>query len=140
MFTCMVCISSSFQNAWKAKCEAEAHRQSVASMYKAEGNENKRKWLYECSDDATDNVESNRLLRAWLCHKINFSWYINRSRNFVFTYWLGMSTEEAGKVTDHQMMHLILQNRIQLQFYHSYHNHWLNTKNTLFLTLLMTKI
>lgn len=112
----LVCISWSFQNAQKAKRKAEARKQSVASMYEAEKKKRKQKEviIQESSDDATDDIESDRdsiIESSVVSEEKTFSDTTTEADMLSSRTDSESSTEEADEVIDHQAMHLMQRTR-----------------------------
>ena len=112
----MYAISWSFQNAQKAKRKAEARKQSVASMYEAEKKKRKQKEviIQESSDDATDDIESDRdsiIESSVVSEEKTFSDTTTEAEMLSSRTDSESSTEEADEVIDHQAMHLMQRTR-----------------------------
>ena len=105
-----------FQNAQKAKRKAEARKQSVASMYEAEKKRRKQKEviIQESSDDATDDIESDRdsvIESSIVSEEKTFSETTTEAEMLSSHTDSESSTEEADEVIDHQSSHLMQRTR-----------------------------
>jgi len=105
-----------FQNAQKAKRKAEARKQSVASMYEAEKKRRKQKEviIQESSDDATDEIESDRdsvIESSVVSEEKTFSEITTEAEMLSSHTDSESSTEEADEVIDHQSTHLMPRTR-----------------------------
>ena len=105
-----------FQNAQKAKRKAEARKQSVASMYEAEKKRRKQKEvvIQESSDDATDDIESDRdsiIESSVVSEEKTFSDTTTEAEMLSSHTDSESSTEEADEVIDHQATHAMQRTR-----------------------------
>lgn len=113
---CILIFCCLFQNAQKAKRKAEARKQSVASMYEAEKKRRKQKEviIQESSDDATDDIESDRdsvIESSIVSEEKTFSETTTEAEMLSSHTDSESSTEEADEVIDHQSSHLMQRTR-----------------------------
>ena len=116
IYLCCSTFKFYLQNAQKAKRKAEARKQSVASMYEAEKKRRKQKEvvIQESSDDATDDIESDRdsiIESSIVSEEKTFSDTTTEAEILSSHTDSESSTEEADEVIDHQATHLMQRTR-----------------------------